>query len=189
MDLRGADVSAGAVSTVHRDTTDDARYGIMSRLGDMPRAVHLPERDLCGDPDLSIGHLHRGGDLRRVRGDLFTKSHLPVLSILPGDSDVPDADMHRFGDLPGHNHMSGHEHVRSDSDLPAGIDLPGISLHDDGRTDLPWHLNMSWRVHVQRRQLRRLPDLHESDLHIRADLHRAHSDMLVHSHMRAVSIM
>ncbi len=161
----------------------------MPRISDLSGAVHLLERDLRRDSDLSIGHVHCRSNLCWFRGDLLTESHVPVLSIVPGYRYMRDSDLHWLGHLPGLTDLPRYEHLRSDSDLSSLVHLPRIPMHDDGGPDLPRVIDLSGIIHLQGRQLRRLPDLHEPDLHIRADLHRAYGDLLLHADVRAVSFL
>jgi hypothetical protein len=83
--------------------------------------------NLCGLVDLSGHH-----DLRH--GNLFRQRHLPAEYDLLRRSDLRWANVCRFGDLSGRDHVSGIDHLYRNGDVRKCEHVPGWTnlrgIHD-----------------------------------------------------------
>lgn len=61
---------------------DDGRSSFLSRRFDLPRFLHVHERDMCRDSDMPVGDVHCRTDMRRLGGDMFAQSDMRVLPVV-----------------------------------------------------------------------------------------------------------
>jgi len=60
----------------------------MRRSGDVRRLLHVYERHVRGDSDLSGRDMHCGTDMRRFGRHVLTQHDLSILSIVSGNANV-----------------------------------------------------------------------------------------------------
>ena len=150
--------------------------------------LHLHERDLCRDSDLSVRDLYGRINMRRFRGDMFAQSDVPVLSNMSEYEHVRDPD------------MRGLEHMSRLLNLPWGGDLSATTniranagvwaAHFEWPTHVPWITNLPRLTHVRRCKLRRLGNMPGGDMYGGGDnMFTIRCDMRAPSHMSGESLV
>ena len=138
---------------------NDGGLRILSWHIDMSGFLHMLECDVRGDPDLSVGNLHRRADMRGFGGDLLAQPYLSAVSIVRRDPDLHQRDLRRLRYVSRNDNLCGHEHMRANPDISTVIELSGISVSDDGRTVVSRFIHLSRLLHLQGRELRGIPNL------------------------------
>jgi hypothetical protein len=148
MDLRDTDVSAVSISRLPTvNYADNGRRAIMPRDVDVSGILHVSERYLRGGANLSISHMHRRANLRRIGSDLLSESDVPAVSVLRRNANVYQPDMCGVGIMPRFDDLSRHDNVRSASHIPTD-NVRVLVLHCTRSPFLPRVIDMPWFIHV-----------------------------------------
>lgn len=160
----------------------------MPRRIDMSRFLYVHECDVRRNSDMSVGDVHCRTDVCGFGSDMFSQSDLRLLSIMYRNSNLPIAgNVHRFADV------SRHRDVPRGTDLRSAANVSSCSwmrtTYTSGRTIMSWLIDMSRLLYLPRRKLRGIPDMLESHLHIRTDLHTAFINLLVYANLPSISVV
>ena len=161
----------------------------MSRRIHMRRVLHLPECNLRGDSDLSIGDMHSRADMCRIGIDMFSESDMSILPVLRWYNNMPvTRNVHRIADLPRDWNLPRRADMRSAADVS---NCAGVRKTDYGRcavvsrfVDMPGIIYLLAVCDMRRRD-----DLLEPDMYLGADMHTEAIDVFVYTDLPAVSIL